>query len=88
MGLEVDTQGLVVCVGGAPISWQSAQRPYVGQSTEESELTSKALNAGRATESLLAAIYQLDPATDAFWRVLYGDNMASISIARGEAAAT
>eukprot|EP00438_Fugacium_kawagutii_P028376 Skav221620 [mRNA] locus=scaffold2664:42350:47284:- [translate_table: standard] len=83
-------QGLVVCVGGAPVSWQSNQQPYVCQSTSESELTSycEALNVGRATEALVAAIYQIQPESEELDRIIYGDNLSSISIARGEAAAT
>eukprot|EP00438_Fugacium_kawagutii_P019184 Skav219373 [mRNA] locus=scaffold76:661740:669233:+ [translate_table: standard] len=83
-------QGLVICVGGAPVSWQSSQQPYVCQSTSESELTSycEALNVGRATEALVAAIYQVPPETEDMDRIIYGDNLSSIGIARGEAAAT
>eukprot|EP00438_Fugacium_kawagutii_P017886 Skav201903 [mRNA] locus=scaffold3992:11450:20578:- [translate_table: standard] len=83
-------QGLVICVGGAPVSWQSSQQPYVCQSTSESELTSycEALNVGRATEALLAAIYQIASESEELDRIIYGDNLSSIGIARGEAAAT
>lgn len=83
-------QGLVVCVGGVPVSWMSGQQPFVCQSTAESELVSygEALNAGRATEALMASIYDVPLDSEMFQRVLYGDNVAAIGIAHGTTATT
>lgn len=83
-------QGLVVCVGGVPVSWMSGQQPFVCQSTAESELVSygEALNAGRATEALMASIYDVPLDSEMFQRVLYGDNVAAIGIAHGTTSTT
>ena len=82
-------QGLVICLGGAPIAWQSATQPFVTHSTAEAELVSycEGLCTGRATEALLCAMWG-EPLTKAnpFERVIYGDNAAAISLAHGNSA--
>ena len=78
-------QGIVLFQAGAPVAWCSSVQPFVTHSTAESELVSycEGLVSGRALESLLASIYGESLAANTFERVLYGDNMAAISLAHG-----
>lgn len=78
-------QGLLICYGGCPVSWSSSRQAYATHSTSEAELTSycESLVAGRATEALLAAIWGVPIGSDMFTRIIYGDNLAAISLAKG-----
>lgn len=79
-------QGLVLCMAGSPIAWQSSTQPFVTHSTAEAELVSycEALTAGRATEALLCAMWG-EPlvSENTFERIIYGDNAAAIGLAHG-----
>ena len=81
-------QGLVLCFAGAPVAWQSSTQPFVCHSTAEAELVSycEALNAGRATEALLCAMWGEQLVGNTFERVIYGDNAAAIGLAHGNSA--
>ena len=83
-------QGLVVYFAGAPISWVSSQQPFVTYSTAEAELVSycEALCAGRATEALICSMLKESVGQNSLERVIYGDNMAAISMAHGTGNAT
>jgi hypothetical protein len=83
-------QGLAVYFAGAPISWVSSQQPFVTYSTAEAELVSycEALCAGRATEALICSMLKEPVGQNSLERVIYGDNMAAISMARGTGNAT
>ena len=74
-------QGLVVYYAGVPIAWQCGVQPFVAHSTAEAELIAycESLVVGRATEALLAAIWQQWD----FEKVIYGDNAAAINLAHG-----
>jgi len=73
-------QGLVVYYAGVPIAWQCGVQTFVAHSTAEAELIAycESLVVGRATEALLASIWQQ-------WdfEVIYGDNAAAINLAHG-----
>ena len=83
-------QGLAVYFAGAPISWVSSQQPFVTYSTAEAELVSycEALCAGRATEALICSMLKEPVGQNSLERVIYGDNMAAISMAHGTGNAT
>ena len=74
-------QGLVVYYAGVPIAWQCGVQPFVAHSTAEAELIAycESLVVGRATEALLASIWQQWD----FEKVIYGDNAAAINLAHG-----
>ena len=74
-------QGIVVCLGGQPICWQTSQQPFVTHSTAEAELVSycEGLIAGKAAEAL---VMELTGVT-AVMKVIYGDNIAAIGLANG-----
>ena len=74
-------QGLVVYYAGVPIAWQCGTQPFVAHSTAEAELIAycESLVVGRATEALLASIWQQWD----FEKVIYGDNAAAINLAHG-----
>ena len=74
-------QGLVVYYAGVPIAWQCGVQPFVAHSTAEAELIAycESLVVGRATETLLASIWQQWD----FEKVIYGDNAAAINLAHG-----
>ena len=74
-------QGLVVYYAGVPIAWQCGVQPFVAHSTAEAELIAycESLVVGRATEALLAAIWQQWN----FEKVIYGDNAGAINLAHG-----
>lgn len=78
-------QGILVCVAGCPISWSSSRQAYATHSTSEAELTSycESLVAGRATESLMSVIWNTPVSEDGAVRVIYGDNLAAIALAKG-----
>eukprot|EP00435_Cladocopium_sp_Y103_P021236 s2552_g5.t1 len=79
-------QGILVYFAGSPIAWQSSQQPFVTHSTAEAELVSycESLLVGRATESLLCALWgvPLDK-KNPFEKTIYGDNLAAIGLASG-----
>ena len=66
---------------GVPIAWQCGVQPFVAHSTAEAELIAycESLVVGRATEALLAAIWQQWN----FEKVIYGDNAGAINLAHG-----
>ena len=70
---------------GNAIAWQSGQQPFATHSTAESELVGycESLLIGRATESLLCAMWGEPLDGNQFTRVIYGDNMAAIGLAHG-----
>ena len=74
-------QGLVVYYAGVPIAWQCGVQPFVAHSTAEAELIAycESLVVGKATEALLASIWQQWD----FEKVIYGDNAAAINLAHG-----
>ena len=74
-------QGLVVYYAGVPIAWQCGTQPFVAHSTAEAELIAycESLVVGRATEALLASIWQQWD----FEKIIYGDNAAAINLAHG-----
>ena len=69
-------QGIVVCLGGQPICWQTTQQPFVTHSTAEAELVSycEGLIAGKAAEALIKEL------TNALIidKIIYGDNLAKL----------
>ena len=79
-------QGIVVCLGGQPICWQTSQQPFVTHSTAEAELVSycEGLIAGKAAEAL---VMELTGVT-AVMKVIYGDNIAAIGLANGTTASS
>ena len=83
-------QGIIIYLGGVPIAWQSNQQPFVTHSTAEAELVSycEALQAGKATEAMLCAIYGQTVEKNDFERIIYGDNLAAIGLAHGNTAAS
>ena len=74
-------QGIVVCLGGQPICWQTTQQPFVTHSTAEAELVSycEGLIAGKAAEALVKEL----TGVTAVMKVIYGDNIAAIGLANG-----
>ena len=74
-------QGVVVCLGGQPICWQTCQQPFVTHSTAEAELVSycEGLIAGKAAEALVKEL----TGVTAVMKVIYGDNIAAIGLANG-----
>ena len=72
-------QGIVVCLGGQPICWQTSTQPFVTHSTAEAELVSycEGLVIGKAAESLINEL--IDGRIDK--KVIYGDNLAAIGLA-------
>ena len=74
-------QGVVVCLGGQPICWQTCQQPFVTHSTAEAELVSycEGLLAGKAAEALVKEL----TGVTAVMKVIYGDNIAAIGLANG-----
>ena len=83
-------QGIIIYFGGVPIAWQSNQQPFVTHSTAEAELVSycEALQAGKATETMLCMMFGQTMDQNDFERVIYGDNLASIGLAHGNTAAS
>eukprot|EP00438_Fugacium_kawagutii_P021543 Skav211544 [mRNA] locus=scaffold5431:11157:19385:- [translate_table: standard] len=77
-------QGIVIYLAGAPIAWQANRQPFCCHSTAEAELVSlcEALMVGKATEALLLCMIELEEG-DYLHKILYGDNMASISLGNG-----
>eukprot|EP00438_Fugacium_kawagutii_P007098 Skav200526 [mRNA] locus=scaffold2291:63661:70974:+ [translate_table: standard] len=77
-------QGIVIFLGGAPVAWQSSQQPFCCHSTAEAELVSlcEALLVGKATVSLVQCVMQVGDDLR-LKKLLYGDNMASISLGNG-----
>jgi len=78
-------QGIAIFFGGCIISWQTTVQPFVTHSTAESELVAycDALNAGRSAEAMLAMMMGVPSGSGQIERVLYGDNVAAISLAHG-----
>ena len=83
-------QGLVVYFAGTPVSWLASQQPFVTYSTAEAELVSycEALCAGRSTEALICSMIKEPVGKNSLERVIYGDNMAAISMAHGTGTAS
>ena len=79
-------QGIVVCLGGQPICWQTSQQPFVTHSTAEAELVSycEGLIAGKAAEALVKEL----TGVTAVMKVIYGDNIAAIGLANGTTASS
>ena len=78
-------QGIAIFFGGCIISWQTTVQPFVTHSTAKSELVAycDALNAGRSAEAMLAMMMGVPSGSGQIERVLYGDNVAAISLAHG-----
>ena len=77
-------QGIVVCLGGQPICWQTSHNSlFVTHSTAEAEMVRycecEGLIAGKAAE---AFVKELTGVT-AVKKVIYGDNIAAIGLANG-----
>ena len=83
-------QGIAVFFAGSPVAWQSSQQPFATHSTAESELVSycESLLIGRATESLLCAMWGHPLNRNPFTRTIYGDNLAAIGLASGNTCAS
>eukprot|EP00438_Fugacium_kawagutii_P007554 Skav217693 [mRNA] locus=scaffold1925:59391:64646:+ [translate_table: standard] len=77
-------QGIIIYLAGAPIAWQSNRQPFCCHSTAEAELVSlcEALLVGKSTEALLLCMLEF-PDGGGLRKILYGDNMASISLGNG-----
>ena len=74
-------QGVVVCLGGQPICWQTCQQPFVTHSTAEAELVCycEGLIAGKAAEALVKEL----TGVTAVMKVIYGDNIAALRLLHG-----
>ena len=72
-------QGIVACLGGQPICWQTSTQPFVTHSAAEAELVSycEGLVIGKAAEALINEL--IDGRIDK--KVIYGDNLAAIGLA-------
>ena len=79
-------QGIVVCLGGQPMCWQTNTQPFVTHSTAEAELASycEGLIAGKAAEALVKELTEV-PVVE---KVIYGDTLAAIGLASQTTAAS
>ena len=75
---ERSLQGILTCVGGAPLLWEATRQAFATLSTAESELVGyvEAMVMIQSVEALLQVIY----GSQQFEKVLYGDNTSAISI--------
>ena len=75
---ERSLQGILTCVGGAPLLWEATRQAFATLSTAESELVGyvEAMVMVQSVEALLQVIY----GSQQFEKVLYGDNTSAISI--------
>ena len=74
-------QGVLACVAGAPVQWESNRQPFPTLSTAESELMGycEAMTMLQSIEALMVAIVGVDDGSG-FEKVILGDNQSAIQI--------
>ena len=74
-------QGLVLCVGGAPIAWASSRQPFVAASTAESELVGyvESQQCAESLASLMTTVGLEDVS-----KCLYGDSKSALHLLTAE----